>query len=73
MAPAVDEHAERARESFNRRFWYAEGGYLYDVSTASRATIPRAGRIRSSRSRSTIRCSTASAGSRCSTSCAIAC
>jgi predicted glycogen debranching enzyme len=31
MAPAVDEHAERARESFNRRFWYAEGGYLYDV------------------------------------------
>ena len=24
-------HAERARASFNRRFWYAEGGYLYDV------------------------------------------
>ena len=24
-------HAERARESFNRRFWYADGGYLYDV------------------------------------------
>ncbi|HEX5475514.1 MAG TPA: amylo-alpha-1,6-glucosidase [Vicinamibacterales bacterium] len=24
-------HARRARESFNRRFWYAEGGYLYDV------------------------------------------
>jgi glycogen debranching enzyme len=23
--------AERARESFNRRFWYAKGGYLYDV------------------------------------------
>jgi predicted glycogen debranching enzyme len=23
--------AERARESFNRRFWFAEGGYLYDV------------------------------------------
>ena len=21
----------RARESFNRRFWYEEGGYLYDV------------------------------------------
>ena len=21
----------RARESFNQRFWYAEGGYLYDV------------------------------------------
>jgi predicted glycogen debranching enzyme len=23
--------AERARRSFNERFWYAEGGYLYDV------------------------------------------
>ena len=29
--PMMDEHAERARESFNRRFWYGEGGYLYDV------------------------------------------
>jgi predicted glycogen debranching enzyme len=26
-----DEHAERARNSFNQRFWFAEGGYLYDV------------------------------------------
>ncbi len=25
------EHAERAFASFNRRFWYARGGYLYDV------------------------------------------
>ena len=25
------QHAERARESFNRRFWYEKGGYLYDV------------------------------------------
>jgi len=24
-------HAARARESFNRRFWYGKGGYLYDV------------------------------------------
>jgi predicted glycogen debranching enzyme len=24
-------HAERCRESFNRRFWYAAGGHLYDV------------------------------------------
>ncbi len=24
-------HAARARESFNRRFWYERGGYLYDV------------------------------------------
>lgn len=27
----LTEHAERARESFNRRFWHAEGGYLFDV------------------------------------------
>ena len=25
------EHARRAREAFNKRFWYSEGGYLYDV------------------------------------------
>jgi predicted glycogen debranching enzyme len=25
------QHAERARDSFNRRFWYEKGGYLYDV------------------------------------------
>ena len=25
------DHAERARRSFNERFWYDEGGYLYDV------------------------------------------
>jgi predicted glycogen debranching enzyme len=25
------QQAERARESFNRRFWYEQGGYLYDV------------------------------------------
>jgi predicted glycogen debranching enzyme len=24
-------HAERARRSFNERFWYEEGGHLYDV------------------------------------------
>jgi predicted glycogen debranching enzyme len=30
-ARPVAEAAERARASFNRRFWYAEGGYLYDV------------------------------------------
>ena len=26
-----DELAERVKESFNRRFWYAPGGYLFDV------------------------------------------
>ena len=30
-ARPLAEHAERARQSFNRRFWYADGGYLYDV------------------------------------------
>jgi predicted glycogen debranching enzyme len=27
-------HAERARASFNRRFWHERGGYLYDVVDA---------------------------------------
>jgi predicted glycogen debranching enzyme len=30
-ADAIAALAERVRASFNRRFWYAEGGYLYDV------------------------------------------
>ena len=30
-AAELAAHAARARESFNRRFWYEEGGYLYDV------------------------------------------
>jgi predicted glycogen debranching enzyme len=30
-AASWQRHAERARASFNRRFWYAAGGYLYDV------------------------------------------
>ncbi len=30
-AERYDEHAKRARDSFNQRFWFAEGGYLYDV------------------------------------------
>jgi predicted glycogen debranching enzyme len=25
------DHAAKARDSFNRRFWYEQGGYLYDV------------------------------------------
>jgi predicted glycogen debranching enzyme len=28
---ALHEHAALARRSFNERFWYSEGGYLYDV------------------------------------------
>jgi predicted glycogen debranching enzyme len=27
----LPDHAERARRSFNARFWFDEGGYLYDV------------------------------------------
>jgi predicted glycogen debranching enzyme len=27
----VETHAERARDSFNQRFWCEDGGYLYDV------------------------------------------
>ncbi|HEV3165161.1 MAG TPA: amylo-alpha-1,6-glucosidase [Isosphaeraceae bacterium] len=30
-ARPIADHAERARRSFNSRFWYADGGYLYDV------------------------------------------
>jgi predicted glycogen debranching enzyme len=30
-ARLIAEHAERARASFNTRFWFAGGGYLYDV------------------------------------------
>ena len=73
MAHRRGESAARVRESFNRRFWYADGGYLYDVIDGDRATIRPAGRIRSSRSRSITRCSTASAGGRSSTWSAIAC
>ena len=31
LALQTHEYADRARESFNRRFWFDEGGYLYDV------------------------------------------
>ena len=30
-APPLAEHAARARESFNRRFWNPETGYLFDI------------------------------------------
>jgi predicted glycogen debranching enzyme len=32
--------ARRARESFNRRFWYDEGGYLYDVVDGEQGDDP---------------------------------
>src|SRR5262249_60754900 len=30
-ARPIAEQAERVRVAFNRRFWYDQGGYLYDV------------------------------------------
>src|SRR3954470_4570336 len=30
-AQRYEDQAKRARASFNQRFWYGEGGYLYDV------------------------------------------
>ena len=30
------EHAKHVHDSFNRRFWYQEGGYLYDVIDGGR-------------------------------------
>lgn len=30
----MNETADRVRESFNQRFWYEQGGYLYDVVDA---------------------------------------
>ena len=31
QAEQIAKHADRAYHSFNERFWYAEGGFLYDV------------------------------------------
>jgi glycogen debranching enzyme len=39
-ADRIAAAAERARESFNARFWYAEGGYLYDVIDGDPAESP---------------------------------
>jgi predicted glycogen debranching enzyme len=33
-------HAQRARESFNRRFWFEDGGYLYDVVDGENGNDP---------------------------------
>ena len=33
-------HAERCRRSFNERFWYADGGYLYDVVDGEQGNDP---------------------------------
>lgn len=28
---AIKQHADKVYQSFNQRFWYADGGYLYDI------------------------------------------
>jgi predicted glycogen debranching enzyme len=39
-AQALVERAEQVRQSFNRRFWFAEGGYLCDVVDGERGDDP---------------------------------
>jgi predicted glycogen debranching enzyme len=39
-AAYLAECAEQARTSFNERFWYAEGGYLYDIVDGLRGDDP---------------------------------
>jgi predicted glycogen debranching enzyme len=40
QAARFGELAARARESFNKRFWYSEGPYLYDVVDGERGDDP---------------------------------
>ena len=39
-AESLVERAEKFRQTFNHRFWYAEGGYLYDVVDGERGDDP---------------------------------
>jgi predicted glycogen debranching enzyme len=39
-AQAIAERADRARSSFNKRFWYAKGGFLYDVVDSEHGDDP---------------------------------
>jgi predicted glycogen debranching enzyme len=39
-AQPLDEQAEQARRSFNERFWYGGGNYLYDVIDGERGDDP---------------------------------
>jgi predicted glycogen debranching enzyme len=39
-ARSFAEHAERTCEAFNRRFWYEQGGYLYDVIDGEQGDDP---------------------------------
>ena len=60
--------AQRAYESFNQRFWYDSGGYLYDVIDGEGGPDPRCGRISCSRFPSRIPFSSRPGGSKSSTS-----
>jgi predicted glycogen debranching enzyme len=40
LVPRLEDYAARARESFNRRFWYEEGGHLYDVIDGEQGDDP---------------------------------
>jgi predicted glycogen debranching enzyme len=39
-ARTIAGHAERAYRSFNQRFWYAKGGFLYDVVDGEKGDDP---------------------------------
>jgi predicted glycogen debranching enzyme len=39
-ARGIADHAERAYRSFNQRFWYAKGGFLYDVVDGDKGDDP---------------------------------
>jgi predicted glycogen debranching enzyme len=39
-AHALAEHATRASQAFNERFWYEDGGYLYDVIDGENGNDP---------------------------------
>ncbi len=39
-AQRIAEYAQRAHSSFNRRFWYAKGGFLYDVVDGEKGDDP---------------------------------
>src|SRR6185437_12569006 len=38
-ADTYARHAKRAKQSFNQRFWFAEGNYLYDVVDGETGTV----------------------------------
>ena len=39
-APEIDDRADQARDSFNRRYWFDEGGYLFDVVNGEHGDDP---------------------------------